>query len=225
MRILLVEDDFNIRDATAIYLRSAGFAVDETDSAEEAANLVETYPYQVLLLDVGLPEGSDAGFDLVKRIREEEVETPVLFLTARESVDDRIRGLNAGGDDYLVKPFELSELLARVKAMIRRQSGSQKPVFRWGALTADWTARKVTLDGDLVGLTAKELGILELLTSNPGRIYTREEIIERVWDESFYAETNIIDVYIKNLRKKLSNTAIETVRGLGYRFPAHEPKN
>ncbi|HEX2864771.1 MAG TPA: response regulator transcription factor [Deinococcales bacterium] len=220
MRLLVVEDDAGIRQPLAGSLREAGYATDEAADLKSATGLADTYPYDALIVDVRLPEGPDAGFDFVQRLRTLGVRSPVLFLTARDSLEDRVRGLDTGGDDYLVKPFQIAEVQAHLRALLRRARPIPDVAFRRGPLEVDFTARSVTLDGRAVHLTAKEYSILELLVSNPGRLYRREEIIDRVWDSNFSAETNIVDVYVRNLRRKVGDWAIETVRGLGYRFPA-----
>lgn len=220
MRLLVVEDDAGIRQPLVGSLREAGYATDEAENLMEATGLADTYPYDALIVDVRLPEGPDAGFIFVQRLRAQGVRAPILFLTARDSLSDRVRGLDTGGDDYLVKPFQIAEVQAHLRALLRRARSVPDVAFRRGPLELDFTARAVAVNGRAVHLTAKEYSILELLASNPGRLYRRDEIIERVWDTSFSAETNIVDVYVRNLRRKVGDWAIETVRGLGYRFPA-----
>ncbi|MBB6098826.1 DNA-binding response OmpR family regulator [Deinobacterium chartae] len=220
MRILLMEDDAGIRTPLARYLRESGFAVDEAASASEAHGLYELYPYAALVADVRLPEGENAGFELVRELRAHRSGVPVLFLSARDTLEDRLEGLEAGGDDYLVKPFHLQEVAARLRALLRRGTQVTPDTVVHGELQFDWSRRRVTRAGQEVHLTGKELGLLELLSTHPGRLFTREEIIDRVWDASFDAETNVIDVYVRNLRRKLGDGVIETVRGVGYRFPS-----
>lgn len=220
MRILLLEDDGGIRTPLGRFLREAGYAVDEAASASEARSLSELYPYGAMIADVRLPEGPDAGFDLVRDLRRRFDNLPVLFLSARDGLEDRLEGLGAGGDDYLTKPFHLQEVLARLKAITRRAGATPSDELAWGDVRMNWHDRRVTKGGELMHLTGKELGVLELLSTHPGRLFTREEIIDRVWDAEFDAGTNIIDVYVRNLRRKLGDGVIETVRGIGYRFPA-----
>ena len=221
VRFLLLEDDPNIRAPLAASLRENGYAVDESGRASEAENLALTYPYDAMIVDVRLPDGPNAGFELVSRLRSKGNSAPVLFLTARDSLEDRIHGLDVGGDDYLTKPFHMSELRAHLRALLRRARPQQQSIAEHDGVRVDFNARNVTLHGKSVRLTAKEYGILELLASNPGRVFERNEIVERVWDAEFHAETNIVDVYIKNLRRKLGDGLVETVRGLGYRFPGN----
>ena len=220
VRFLLLEDDPHIRAPLAASLREFGCAVDETGRASEAEGMAGMYPYDAMIVDVRLPDGPNAGFDLVAKLRAGGNNAPVLFLTARDSLEDRIHGLDVGGDDYLTKPFHMSELRAHLRALVRRARPQQAVVAERGGLRVDFNARSVTLQGKSVRLTAKEYGILELLSSNPGRVFERNEIVERVWDAEFHAETNIVDVYVKNLRRKLGDDMIETVRGIGYRFPS-----
>ena len=217
---MLTEDDTSIRAPLARYLREQGFAVDEAATMEHARELVRLYPYDAMILDVMLEDGRDAGFQLVRQWRGEGIRTPVLFLSAREGLDDRVEGLEVGGDDYLVKPFHLREVEARLAALLRRSPSAPTMQVERGEVTLDWNRRSVLLSGQPVHLTGKELGVIELLSRNPGRLYTREEIIERVWDAEFDAETNVVDVYVRNLRRKLGDGIVETVRGVGYRFPA-----
>lgn len=223
MRLLLLEDDAGIRTPLARFLREAGYAVDEASSVGEARSLSDLYPYGALIADVRLPEGPGAGFEFVRELRRKQLGTqagvPVLFLSARDGLEDRLEGLGAGGDDYLTKPFHLQEVLARLKAITRRASGATPSELQWEDVRMHWGDRRVTRGGEAVHLTGKELGVLELLSTHPGRLFTREEIIDRVWDAEFDAGTNIIDVYVRNLRRKLGDGVVETVRGIGYRFP------
>lgn len=222
MRFLLVEDEPDIRRPLEASLREAGYAVDVASSAREAHDLASSFPFDALMVDVGLPEGPLAGFDLVRELREEGVRQPVLFLTARDAVEDRITGLDAGGDDYLVKPFHLGEVQARLRALVRRGRAEVQSARTWRNLRLDWTDRAVSRDGQRVALTAKEYSLLEVLASHPGRVYTREELIDRVWDGRFDAESNVVDTYVRNLRRKLGDEVVQTTRGIGYAFPAGE---
>ena len=146
----------------------------------------------------------------------------MLFLTARDTVEDRITGLDAGGDDYLVKPFHLGEVQARLRALVRRGRSEVQSSRVWRDLKLDWTNRAVLRQGERVALTAKEFSLLEVLASHPGRVYTREELIDRVWDGRFDAESNVVDTYVRNLRRKLGDDVVQTLRGVGYSFPAGE---
>ncbi len=219
MRVLITEDDTTIRQSLAQSLREHNYAVDEAANASEAKGLLENYEFDALIMDVRLPEGGNAGFELVASLREAGLASPVLFLTARDSLADRVAGLDAGGDDYLVKPFELDELHARLRALLRRARPSVAKVLEYQDFKLDWQSHLVTKAGQTVHLTAKEFGILEVLASNPGRVFSREEIADRVWGSEFEAETNVVDVYVKNLRRKLGAWVVETVVGMGYRFP------
>ncbi|MFK7604364.1 response regulator transcription factor [Deinococcus sp. SM5_A1] len=224
MRFLVVEDEPTIRRPLVASLREAGYAVDEAACAREARELALTIPFDALMVDVGLPEGPLAGFELVRELREAGSSCPVLFLTARDAVEDRIAGLDAGGDDYLVKPFHLGEVQARLRALVRRGRSEPQSTQVWQDLRLDWNARAVFRDGARVALTAKEFSLLEVLASHPGKIYTRDELIDRVWDGRFDAESNVVDTYVRNLRRKLGDPVVQTVRGLGYRFPDAGPE-
>lgn len=219
MRFLVVEDDAEIRRPLVANLREAGYAVDEAASADEAQALAAAFPFDALMVDVGLPEGALAGFDLVRGLRAGGLRCPVLFLTARDAVEDRITGLDAGGDDYLVKPFHLGEVQARLRALVRRGRAEVQSARTWRDLKLDWTQRAVSRSGERVALTAKEFSLLEVLASHPGRVYTREELIDRVWDGRFDAESNVVDTYVRNLRRKLGDDVVQTLRGVGYNFP------
>lgn len=219
MRILVLEDDPTIRSSLGASLREAGYAVDEAERASEALGLVQSYEFDALLVDVRLSDGAEAGFRFVEQLRSSGVVSPVLFLTARDGLRDRVAGLDAGGDDYLVKPFELEEVHARLRALLRRSRPSPQNVLERGEFRLEWAAKRITVAGQVVHLTAKEYGILELLASSAGRVYSRDEIADHVWGVDFNAETNVVDVYVKNLRRKLGSWVVETVIGTGYRFP------
>ncbi|WP_291425950.1 response regulator transcription factor [Deinococcus sp.] len=222
MRFLVVEDELDIRRPLVANLREAGFAVDEAQSATEAHELAVNFPFDALMVDVGLPEGPLAGFSLVRQLRSEGHSVPVMFLTARDAVEDRITGLDAGGDDYMVKPFHLGEVQARLRALVRRGRAEIQSTRVWHDLEFDWTSRAVSRSGQRVALTAKEYSLLEVLASHPGRVFTREELIDRVWDGRFDAESNVVDTYVRNLRRKLGDDVVQTMRGVGYSFPAGE---
>lgn len=219
MRILLLEDEQDIRESIAARFRQLGFVVDEAERASEAEGLALAFTFDAFVFDVRLPDGADAGFLLLERLRHLGNTTPVLFLTARDALEDRIKGLALGGDDYLVKPFALAELQARLQALLRRARVVPQNVFEKDGLRLEWNYKRVTYQGSEVKLTAKEYAILELLCQHPGKIYSRSEIADRVWGADFSAETNVVDVYVKNLRRKLGAWAVETVHGSGYRFP------
>ncbi len=220
MRLLVLEDDAGIREPLLAFLRESGYAVDAAVRASEADALIRLYPYDALIFDVRLPEGPNAGFELVRKLRTEGFEQPVLFLSARDSLSDRLEGLDSGADDYLVKPFHLAEVRSRLRALLRRTQTQKADVLEWNEVRMNWLERRVWRASDEVHLTGKELGLLELLSTHPGRLFSREDIIERVWDAEFDAETNVVDVYVRNLRRKLGDGVVETVRGVGYRFPS-----
>ena len=219
MRILVLEDDPTIRTSLASSLSEAGYAVDQAERGDEAQSLAQSFEFDAFVVDVRLPDGPDAGFKFVEHLRESGVLSPVLFLTARDGLQDRVAGLDAGGDDYLVKPFELEELHARLRALLRRARSVPTMVLERGEFQLEWASKRVSLSGNEVRLTAKEFGILELLASNPSRVYSRSEISDHVWGADFEAETNVVDVYVKNLRRKIGAWVVETVIGSGYRFP------
>ena len=217
LHLLAVEDDPSLGPILLESLTPQGFQTHLCSCVEEAREVVWRAHFDVFLLDVMLPEGEEAGFDLAVNLREGGFHQPILFLSARESVPDRVKGLHIG-DDYLLKPFALAELIARLKALARR--GELRPrVISSGAIELEVQSRRVHKEGRAVPLTAKEFLVLELLLLNQGRIYTREEVMDRVWGPGFYTDSNLVDVYIRNLRQKLGEEVIETVRGLGYRSP------
>lgn len=216
MRLLIVEDEPSLGKTLAESLSDQGFETNLATSAQAAEEWVWNQPFDLMLLDVMLPEGEEAGFELAKGLRAAGFRQPILFLTAREALPDRVRGLEVG-DDYLAKPFALAELVARLKALSRR--GEIKPqILNLGdGLELALEKREVRYHNQLVRLTAKEYQMLELLALNKGRIFTREEILSSIWGPGFESDSNLVDVYIKNLRKRLHEKVIETVRGLGYR--------
>lgn len=212
---MIVEDDSSLGQTLLESLSVHGFKPTLATSVEEAEALVWQKPFELIVLDVMLPEGEEAGFQLAKSLRESGFRQPILFLTARESLLDKVKGLEVG-DDYLAKPFALPELVARLRSLLRR--GEVKPqILRLGELELAPEKREVRYRNELVRLTAKEYLVLELFLLNAGRIFTREEILERIWGPGFESDSNLIDVYVKNLRRKLYEGVVETVRGLGYR--------
>jgi DNA-binding response OmpR family regulator len=218
MRILLVDDDPKLTRALAKGLRARAYAVDVAGDADAALLRAAVYDYDVVLLDVMLP-GQD-GFAVCRALRERGVVAPVLMLTARDAVDDRIHGLDAGADDYLPKPFDFGELLARIRALLRRAPARREPELRAGALVVDPATRSVSLDGRAIELTAREFAVLEYLVRRPGEVVTRTALLEHVWDENFDGSTNVVDVYVGYLRRKLRPPLIATVRGVGFRLDA-----
>ena len=223
MQILLVEDDRNLRGFLKKAFREEGCAVDECESGDRALDRALRRSYDCIVLDLMLP-GLD-GFSVVKELRQRGVHTPVLILTARDEVDSRVRGLELGADDYLSKPFDLAELMARVHALVRRAELRHGDVsLSAGDLALDPLKREVTRNGKRIDLSPREFALLEFLMRNAGRTVSRSRIAEAVWNYQFDTETNVVDVYINYLRKKLAvkdqPALIQTVRGVGYRLEA-----
>lgn len=219
MRILVVEDDKKIGSFIAGGLRQAGFAVDQAADGEEGLHLALAEPYDVAVVDVMLPKLD--GLALVQRVRRERVATPVIILSARRSIDDRIKGLHTGADDYLTKPFAFSELLARIHALLRRATGATEPTrVVVGDLTMDLLARQVTRAGTRIDLQAREFALLEYLMRNAGRPVSRTMILQHVWDYAFDPQTNVVEVLVSRVRSKvdgdLGAPMIHTIRGVGY---------
>jgi two-component system OmpR family response regulator len=213
MRVLVVEDEPALLSVVAQALREAGYAVDEAADGEIGLYKATAWDYDAIVLDVMMPKRD--GWSVLKSLRKSH-KTPVLFLTARDTVDDKIRGLDVGADDYMVKPFDLNELLARVRALIRRSAGQPSPMIEIGDVSIDTGAKRVTLTGQLVVLTAREYAIVELLARNRGRVVTRTQIYEHIFDENDDSLSNVVEVHVMNVRKKLGKDFIETRRGQGY---------
>jgi heavy metal response regulator len=224
MRILLVEDEPRVARFVAKGLREGSYAVDGVGDGEAALYQTEINDYDLIILDVMLP-GKD-GFEVCRKLRERDVKTPVLMLTARDTVDDRVEGLDSGADDYLIKPFEFKELLARVRALLRRAREFRPSVLQVADLTLNTANHTAARLGRRIGLTAKEYALLEYFALHQGRLLGREEIAEHVWDENFDPVSNVIDVYVRRLRKKVDEgfgrPLIHTRRGAGYIFSAEE---
>lgn len=220
MRLLVLDADRDARRPVVQALRSVGHAVDEAASADEGEGLARVYPYDALIVDVCLPEGTDAGLRLLHKLRADGLRTPVLLFSEHAELTDRLAGFEAGADDYLAKPFHHSELSARLAAVTRRAQPRLENILDRGPLRVNLDSRCVSVGGQPVHLTAKEFGILDLLARYPGRLFAREEIIAHVWNAEVVADTNVVDVYVWNVRKKLGKQAVQTVRGIGYRFPA-----
>jgi two-component system OmpR family response regulator len=214
MRLLIVEDDADLRRALRRALREAGFAVDESANGDDGLFQALEVSYDAIVLDLMLP-GRD-GWSVLEAIRGAGRKTPVLILTARDAVDDRVRGLDGGADDYLTKPFALDELIARVRALIRRAAGEPGGRIELGDLTVDVTAQRVFRRDVEVMLTAREFGILELLVNRRGTVVTRTAIGEHLYDDTSELMSNAIDVHVASLRRKLGPDFIHTRRGLGY---------
>ncbi len=217
MRLLVVEDDPKIASFLVQGLKQAGFAVDHCRDGEEGLVKARTISYDAAVLDVMLPKLD--GLSLLETLRRERLNLPVLILSAKASVDDRIRGLHAGGDDYLTKPFAFSELLARIQALLRRSSHVPEPTrLTVGDLVLDLLSREATRAGQRIELQPREFALLEYLMRNPGRVVTKTMILERVWDYSFDPQTNVVDVLVHRLRGKVDKgkQMIHTLRGVGY---------
>jgi two-component system copper resistance phosphate regulon response regulator CusR len=220
MRILIVEDDATLRDSVATYLRREGFAVDAAATGGEARELAAISPYDAVVLDIRLPD--DDGFALCTAFRARRPAPRVLMATARDSLADRIAGLDLGADDYLVKPYALAELVARLRALLRRPNADAEVVWRVADLTLDPATRMAERGGRPIALTTKEYAVLEILMRSRGRVITRQYISEHAWDDNFDALSNVIDVYIGRLRRKIDGAGerplLETLRGTGYRL-------
>lgn len=218
MRVLVVEDYAPLRKSLARGLREAGFAVDASGDGEEGLWYAESNEYDAIVLDLMLPKLD--GLTIIRRLRKAQSPTSILILTARDAVEDRVRGLDLGADDYLVKPFAFEELLARVRALIRREYGARAPVIRVADLEMDTAARVVRRAGRQIELTGREYALLELLALRAGEVVTRTDIWEHVYDFDSSAQSNVVDVYIGYLRRKLEASGlprlIHTRRGQGY---------
>ena len=220
MRILLVEDDSSMAASVSQGLCEAGFAVDVVHDGISAVDYVLASDYDAFVFDIMLP-GLD-GLSLLSKLRQQGDKTPTLMLTARDTVANRVEGLDAGADDYLVKPFAFPELVARIRALLRRPPLQQGTILQVGDLEMDTAARTVTRNGLLLSLRPREYAVLEYLMRNPNHVLSRTQIGEHVWNLDFYAESNVVDVYIGYLRRKINSESqtplIHTVRGMGYRI-------
>lgn len=213
MRLLVIEDESELRRVLAQALREDGYAVDEAVDGPDGLFKAVTWAYDLVVLDLMLP--GIGGIELLRRLRRQK-HTPVLILTARDAVADRIRGLDVGGDDYVVKPFDLAEVLARVRALIRRAAGRGVSQIAVGDVTVDTAKKAVTRAGEAVVLTAREFAILELLVLHRGKVVTKSEIYDHIFDETDDTLSNLVEVHVSNIRKKLGRGFIETRRGMGY---------
>ena len=222
MRILVVEDERKLADVIRRGLQEHGYAVDVAYDGEDGLQLAQVEPYDLIVLDVMLPKLD--GFAVCTRLRAEGRNTPVLMLTARDAVDDRVTGLDSGADDYLVKPFAFRELVARVRALLRRGGAPKDPTIRIADLEVDTVSHDVRRAGRSVELTSKEYAVLEYFARNPNRVLTRTQIAEHVWDYDFVAMSNVVDVYVGYLRRKLGDDReprlLRTIRGAGYQLRA-----
>ncbi len=222
MRILVVEDEPRLTTVLRRGLQEQGYAVDVASDGEEGLRLAEQEPYDLVLLDVLLPVLD--GLTVCRRLRAARNRVPILMLTARDGIDDRVAGLDAGADDYLVKPFAFRELLARVRALLRRDALARDPVLRVADLEVNTVTREIRCAGRPIELTSKEYAILEYFVRNPNCVLTRTQIAEHVWDYDFVAMSNVVDVYVGYLRRKLDDyhepRLLQTVRGAGYKLRA-----
>jgi DNA-binding response OmpR family regulator len=217
MKVLVVEDERKLGQFIRKGLEEAAYSVTLAPDCHRARDALCESEYDLIILDLGLPDGS--GLDLLREWRESKFANQILILSARGSVEDRIKGLNLGADDYLGKPFSFDELLARVRSLTRRHSRQRTTVLQHGPIRMDLVSREVTLDGKSIYLTQREYALLEIFLQNVGRVLTRTQIAEKIWDCHFDMETNLIDVYVRKLRSKLSSDStglINTVRGVGY---------
>jgi DNA-binding response OmpR family regulator len=217
-RILIAEDDAGIAAFLDKGLRANGFATRLVADGDSAHALARTGEFDLLVLDIGLP-GRD-GFTVLRQLREARVTLPVIILTARDSVGDKVAGLEGGADDYLPKPFAFEELLARIRLRLRDEHAPEVTVLKSGDLSLDLRTRRAHVDGRLVELSAREFALAELLLRHPGQVLSREQILSHVWGFHFDPGSNVVDVYIRHLRRKLGAERIETVRGMGYRLRA-----
>src|SRR4029079_2056856 len=220
MRVLVVEDDVDLNRHLATALKEAGYAVDTATDGEEGHFLGDTEPYDAVVLDIGLPQLD--GLSVLEQWRRHGRSMPVLLLTARDRWSDKVQGIDAGADDYVAKPFHIEEVLARVRALVRRAAGHASNTLSSGPVVLDLKASRVTVDGAPVKLTAHEYKLLEYLMHHPGKVISRTELTEHLYDQDFDRDSNTIEVFVGRLRKKLGIDLIETVRGMGYRISSPE---
>ena len=218
MRVLVVEDDHDLSRQLGTALREAGYAVDTAFDGEEGHFLGDTEPYDAVVLDIGLPRLD--GISVLERWRRDGRTMPVLLLTARDRWSDKVAGIDAGADDYVAKPFHMEEVLARLRALVRRAAGHASNDITCGPVRVDTRASRVTVDGTPVKLTSHEYRLLVYLLMHQGRVVSRSELTEHLYDQDFDRDSNTIEVFVGRLRKKLVADVIETVRGLGYRLVA-----
>lgn len=218
MRLLVVEDELRIVDILKDVLESAGFTVDAVNTATGARNALSDIPYDAAILDLGLPDGD--GLEVLKSVRAQGLHIPILVLTARDAINDRVSGLDAGADDYLVKPFAIQELVSRIKALLRRPGGALGAVLEAGNLAFDTIGREVTISGNPVQLSRRELSILEILLRRFGRVVPKDVLEEKLYAFDQEPESNAVSVHVHHLRRKLKTQAasveVHTVRGIGY---------
>ncbi|APG83854.1 two-component system response regulator FeuP [Sinorhizobium americanum] len=218
MRILIVEDDVNLNRQLADALKEAGYVVDQAYDGEEGHYLGDAEPYDAIILDIGLPEMD--GITVLEKWRADGKTMPVLILTARDRWSDKVAGIDAGADDYVAKPFHVQEVLARIRALIRRAAGHASSEIVCGPVRLDTKGSKATVGGVALKLTSHEFRLLSYLMHHMGQVVSRTELVEHMYDQDFDRDSNTIEVFIGRLRKKIGNDLIETVRGLGYRMQA-----
>ncbi|MCJ0927567.1 response regulator transcription factor [Acinetobacter lwoffii] len=216
MRILLAEDDQSQADSIQTWLEMDGYVIDRVERGDHVILAIEQHQYDCILLDRGLPNAT--GDEILKSLRSQQQDTPVIFITAKDSIDDRVEGLDLGANDYLVKPFSLEELSARVRAQLRQKQKIPNHILHWQDLSLDTQAKTLTKEGQAMNLTAKEFQILYKLMQQPEHIVTREQLEESLYAWGDEIESNAIEVFIYQLRKKIGSQMIKTIRGLGYRM-------
>jgi two-component system, OmpR family, copper resistance phosphate regulon response regulator CusR len=218
MKVLLIEDDQHLLNNTKTQCIKAGFGVDTAESAEQALTSIDVNEYDCIILDINLPDGD--GFDICEKVRKQENTTPIIIMTARDAVSDKIKGLELGADDYVLKPVDSQELIARIKALIRRNSKKPLPILKIADLEIDTQSRRVSRKNQIIELPTKEYTVLELLARHSDEVVTRSMLMEHIWGSDFETFSNVVDVYIKNLRKKIDSDhnkkLIHTIRGGGY---------
>jgi len=218
MRVLLIEDDHVLGAAVREHIASLGYGVDWMTNLDDAGEALATTTYELVLLDLNLPDGH--GFEFLRSLRKSENAVPVIILTAQDQIASRIEGLNSGADDYLVKPFDLSELTARAAAVARRYGGNPNPMLRFGTLEIDLARRFICVEGESVDLSAREWAVLERLVRHPNAIVGKSEIEDSLYEFGAEIDSNAVEVYISRLRKKLGRDSIKTIRGAGYKVSA-----
>lgn len=223
MRVLVVEDEKKLNLGLKRALRKKGYSVDSAFDGEEGELFAEDNAYDLIILDILLPKKD--GLTVCKNLRGNKIKTPILLLTAKDTLEDKIIGLDSGADDYLIKPFMLDELTARIRALLRRPQSSLPSLLKAKGIALNTIRREVTINGKHIDLTLKEFNLLEFLMRNVNSVVTREQILDHVWDLAFNSFTNVVDVHIKNVRKKIGREhagLIKTVRGIGYTFKNNE---
>jgi DNA-binding response OmpR family regulator len=227
VRILLVEDNRRLNTSLRMSLMDDGYAVDPAYDGQEGQELAEMIPYDAIILDLMLPKKD--GLEVCRELRDRRIKAPIIMLTARDTLDDRVQGLDSGADDYLIKPFALEELRARLRALLRRDSSDKSGLLKVADLTLDPATHFVERDGQTIELTAKEFALLEYFMRNPNRLITRDMAISHIWSYDFLATSNVVDVYVRRLRRKIDEPfelkLFETVRGAGYRLRKVPPED